>query len=378
MQRTASKARLPEIQALSEARSTLIWAMVGDRPGDTAQVLAVTRAAELPFEVRPVVPIGGSRQRSHPKCFAPIQLDVDRSAYLEPPWPDLVISVGQWPTAAALWVQDRSGGRTQLVLIGRPKPEQLHRFALVLVPSHYRVPSHPAVMRVDFPPTTVDRDEITRAAVHWQPYFERLARPLTAVFVGGETKPFRLDEEVARSLAERVRTLIADEGGSAYVVTSPRTDRNITRTLTACLPHAGLFDFASGRTGDNPYRALLGCADRFIVTGDSVSMMVEVASLGRPLAIFPLPKQQGLGARFGYAARKWLSTDRANRSLNVLSILAHRLCGIGFPRDIEALHKSLYSRGLAVPLGCPFLPPGRGFETNVVEIRSLIQRFLST
>ncbi len=34
---------------------------------------------------------------------------------------------------------------------------------------------------------------------------------------------------------------------------------------------------------------LLGLADRFIVTGDSISMMVEVTRLGKPLEILPLP-----------------------------------------------------------------------------------------
>ena len=57
--------------------------------------------------------------------------------------------------------------------------------------------------------------------------------------------------------------------------------------LEAALPPGALlYRWSAETSADNPYLALLAHADRFVVTGDSVSMMVEVASLGRPLAIF--------------------------------------------------------------------------------------------
>ena len=39
---------------------------------------------------------------------------------------------------------------------------------------------------------------------------------------------------------------------------------------------------------ENPYQGLLALADHFVVTTDSLSMMVEVARLGRPLSLFAL------------------------------------------------------------------------------------------
>ena len=66
-------------------------------------------------------------------------LDPDRSAKLEPPWPDLILTVGRRPSMAALWVQDRSGGRARIVLVGRPK-RWADRFALIVAPSQFRIP----------------------------------------------------------------------------------------------------------------------------------------------------------------------------------------------------------------------------------------------
>jgi hypothetical protein len=74
--------------------------------------------------------------------------------------------------------------------------------------------------------------------------------------------------------------------------------------------------------------------------------------------------------------RKWLSAERSSGTLNALSIRAHRLFGIGFPRDIETLHERLYSRGLAVPFGRPFLALRHGYGNEIEEISWLIRGLL--
>ena len=95
-----------------------------------------------------------------------------------------------------------------------------------------------------------------------------------------------------------MRELQAGDGGSLYLSTSRRTRPDVVAALEAGLPPgATLHRWTAGSSDDNPYLGLLAFADRFVVTGDSVSMMVEVASLGRPLAIFPLPVGRSLADR---------------------------------------------------------------------------------
>ena len=120
-------------------------------------------------------------------------------------------------------------------------------------------------------------------------------------------------------------------------------------------PAAGRHCSTGGRrrpAADNPYLGLLAHADRFVVTGDSVSMMVEVASLGRPLAIFPLPVGRGLADR----ARGALARLAGGSSAAAAHLL-HRLGLAGYARDLSEIHRLLIERGLAVPLGEPFRPP---------------------
>ena len=92
---------------------------------------------------------------------------------------------------------------------------------------------------------------------------------------------------------------------------------------------------------------LLALGSRFVVTGDSISMLVEVARLGKPLAIAPVP-------------------DR-----NILTRLLS-----GKSRDFSRLHDYLYRGGWAVRLGQPFVtppgPPPDDTELAAGRLRSLL------
>ena len=79
-----------------------------------------------------------------------LHIDRARSARLEPPWPDLILTVGRRPSMAALWVKAQAQGRARLVVVGRPK-RWLDRFDLVIAPPQFQLPSRPNVLRLDLP-----------------------------------------------------------------------------------------------------------------------------------------------------------------------------------------------------------------------------------
>ena len=77
-------------------------------------------------------------------------VDQARSAPLEPPWPDLILTVGRRPSMAALWVKEQARGRAALVVVGRPK-RWLDRFDLVIAPPQFQLPRRANVLRLDLP-----------------------------------------------------------------------------------------------------------------------------------------------------------------------------------------------------------------------------------
>lgn len=358
-----------------QSREPRIWLLLGDKPGDNAQVLELARALGEPFAVKRLLPrsewvLGKPRFRA-----SLAHLDPARSDPLEPPWPELVLTIGRRPSMAALWLAEQSGGRTRLVIVGRPKrwPE---RFALIVAPAHYAVPEAANVVRLELPLLRADPARLAAAAERWRERFACLPRPLTAVLVGGETKPYRLDAAVARRLAGELAALQASEGGTLWVTTSRRTAPAVADALEAALPPGTpLHRWRPDEPAEaNPYLGLLALADRFVVTGDSVSMLVEVARLGRPLAIFPLPVRGDLGTRLRRAAGRLFAPDGPARALGALG---RRLGLLGFPRELERIHRILRESGRAVLLGEPFPPPGPPpadeLERAVMRLRALLE-----
>lgn len=331
------------------------WLVLADKLGDNAQVMRVAEALGWGYEVKRIVPkrmFATGKPWVMPSLY---HIDKARSDPLEPPWPDLILTVGRRPSMAALWIKKRSGGRSRIVMIGRPR-RLLDQFDLVVTSSHYRLPERPNVLRLDLPLLGLDEAKVAAAGSEGG-RFDALPRPLTALLVGGPTGPLVMNAAVAERLIRQAAKVAVESGGSLYVSTSRRTPPAVVEALEAGLPPgAQLYRWRPGAK-DNPYLALLAQADRFIVTGDSISMMVEIARLGKPLAIYPLPVSGKPLDRLSGRIGPLLHDDPARGArapLRLLGTLIYRLGLAGYSRDLGALHEALVERGVAVRLGDPW------------------------
>ena len=332
-----------------------MWLVIGDKLGDNGQVEIVADALGWPFE-RKVMRFLTQYQTGKPP-FKPSLYHIDKaaSAALEPPWPDLVLTVGRRPSMVAMWVKEQSGQRTKVAIIGRPR-RMLRDFDLVLATPQYRLPQRDNVVRLDLPLMRVDPAKVEAASAAWCERLAKMARPLTAVLVGGPTKPFVFDAAVARAFLAAMGETTRGQG-ALFVTTSRRTPPDVVAALETDLPAGSRLFRWSAEATDNPYLALLGLADRFVVTGDSVSMLVEVARVGKPLAIFPLPVTGGIVP----AMKKRLASvfqpepgGGGGRLLTRFGDLLYDAGLVSYSREFEAVHRALIDGGFAVPLGRPF------------------------
>ncbi len=88
-------------------------------------------------------------------------------------------------------------------------------------------------------------------------------------------------------------------------------------------------------------------------------MMVEVARISKPLAIFPLPYRQNISLIIRQRLVKLLhpaaGTEKEGDISEPLEDFLYRLDMVLSSRDLTAFHRLLVERGLAVQLGTPFL-----------------------
>jgi len=355
------------------------WLLLSDKRGDNAQVEAIAQVLGWACE-RKFLQMREPWAVAKPKVKASLHhIDLDRSDPLTPPWPDLVITIGRRPSMAALWIAEQAGGGTRLVLVGKPSG-MAERFDLVITSAENQMPPLANLLPISLPLMRVDTAAIEAAGEAWAPRLGLLPRPLVGLLIGGPTVPFVYNQGVVRGLLERAAD-VAAAGGTPYLTTSRRTPPAVVEALADGLPAGARLFRWQPDAEDNPYRGLLGLADGFVVTGDSISMMVEVVRLRRPLAIFELPTN-AIGSLdrlrrsfarivFEPAARAPVRSRRRR-----LALALYDLGLIGYARDLEAFHAMLFERGLAVPAGRPLAPPSGEVPDDlggvIAHIRSLM------
>ena len=263
-----------------------VWVLSSPRAGERSQLLALAEALGLP--------VRGQADRASPprRARRPARRRDAWSAStwssptsLEGPWPDLVLLAHQSNENVARWIRRQSGGRTRLVLIGRPWAP-VEAFDLVVTTPQYELPEAANVLHNPLPLHQVAPERLAAAAAKWQPRLAHLPRPFVTVLVGGSSGPYVFDAAAAERLGREVSALARGLGGSVLVTTSARTPAAAVDALFAAIDApACLHRWAPGDS-QNPYFGFMALADRIVVTADSISMIAEACATGRPVQMF--------------------------------------------------------------------------------------------
>jgi mitochondrial fission protein ELM1 len=335
------------------------WALLGSRPGDNSQIVSLAEALGWPYEAKHLVYNARYKRRNVLLGASLASLDTGRSSPLAPPWPDLVIASGRRSVPVARWIRRHAGGRTRLVHIGRPWAP-LALFDLVITTPQYRLPVRPNVLHNTLPLGRVDPARRAAEAARWVPRLAALPRPFVALLVGGDSRPYVLDPATAARLARDASALAASLGGSLLVTSGPRLRAGAAEAVARAV--SGPAHVHRWRPGDddNPYQAYLALADRFVVTGDSASMLAEACATGKPVAIVELPEDPGWCWRAARGVSRWIDRRRARAAAggpgrrSWPERIWERLIDLGLvtqTRDLGHYHRVLEASGLATRLG---------------------------
>jgi mitochondrial fission protein ELM1 len=257
------------------------WAMTTGEAGTRAQALGLAESLGVPFEEK----IIGLRPpwSWFPGAWCPVPLvGLDPSKdTLSPPWPDLLITCGRRSTAPSIAIRRASGGRTTTVHVQNPQT-RLDAFDLVFPMRHDGV-TGPNAIPLDTAIHRITPEALAQAATEWRERFADLPTPLVGVILGGRNRSYRFTEAIGRSLLERLDALHGTTGAGLVITPSRRTEPEIIALVSEWARGRSWIRWYSGE-GDNPYVGILGLADALIVTSDSVSMLSEAISTGRPVA----------------------------------------------------------------------------------------------
>lgn len=106
------------------------------------------------------------------------------------------------------------------------------------------------------------------------------------MLVGGAIKKKPFTAENAEMLAEAILNVHNQVSGSILITSSRRTGKEAEDIIMKKIGHIPAYTYLWGEKKDNPIMGFYACADRIIVTGDSVSMACEACGSGKPVLVF--------------------------------------------------------------------------------------------
>jgi len=204
---------------------------------------------------------------------------------LTPPWPDMLIACGRQSVSAAVGVRRLSGSKTFTVYIQDPFVDPKN-FDAVIVPAHDQLRGE-NVFVTQGAIHHVDQQKLTDAGGHFRSLRASLPRPLISVLIGGKNKHQDFSERSAQDFADKLLLGAKTTGGGLAISFSRRTGAANEKMIRQHL--SGIPSYIWDGEGENPYLGLLSLADVILVTSDSISMVSEACSTGKPVYIYELP-----------------------------------------------------------------------------------------
>ncbi len=259
------------------------WIVTEGLTGLQNQAIGLVQALGLPYVLKEVKKPKGLRR-----------LFTAGKHELEPPWPDLLISCGRQSESVSVAVRRASGNKTFTAHIQKPSIDP-RQFDVVIVPAHDKLRGE-NVFVTQGAIHHVSAEKLERAAGHFRPLLASLPHPVISVLVGGKNKHQGFSDASAHDFARKLSDAAKSTSGGLAITFSRRTGAENEAILREQL--SGIPSYFWDGQGENPYFGLLALADVIVVTSDSISMVSEACSTGKPVYIYELPNGGGRHKQF--------------------------------------------------------------------------------
>lgn len=270
-----------------------IWILADDRPGNYSQALGL--AGEIDFEHK-IVNISYGNFAILPNLFLRSSIrglnkETKKSLSNMSYYPKVIIAAGRRAAPVSLYLKEKSGNRTKIIQIMNPGISH-KKFDCIILPRHDRIKkSYTNVIRSIGALTKINNSAIEYEVEKFSKIIKTdKNKKKIALLIGGDSKNTKFDSESAKTLSDRVARIAKNMDAEIFIINSRRTPEKAMKTIIGNLDKKKssyqFFDFNTTSKKDNPYYALIGMADYFVVTGDSVSMISEVCSLEKSVYIY--------------------------------------------------------------------------------------------
>ncbi|MDR0369020.1 MAG: mitochondrial fission ELM1 family protein [Candidatus Peribacteria bacterium] len=211
-----------------------------------------------------------------------IGIDTKNSNDFSTDYPDIVIATGRRLASVLLHIKKHSK-KTKIIAVLKPDLN-LNKFDIVILPNHDNVHGK-NIINFNGSLANFDKNDIEKECKKWEEVFNNYKRPLVSILLGGDNKNKKFSPTKMKNFVEKIITA----KNSVLITTSRRTSDECIESIKKSIESKSnvyFYDWKKNQGQDNPYTAMLWSADFLVITGDSISMIVESCTTGKPVYIY--------------------------------------------------------------------------------------------
>jgi mitochondrial fission protein ELM1 len=254
----------------------MIWAVLGERAGDNASVLALCEALQLPFEVKQVM-FNHKAMRLSLMSRRSIK-GVSNSEIFNAALPEVVVSSGIKNEPVVRYLKKKKPA-IKIVYVGRTWAKHKY-FDIIVSTPQYRLSGENIKV---FPLPPIPLSKLTNAIPAPPEY-----SPKILVSIGGNVGPYILNEDTIHQMMINVCEYALEKNATLYVTTSARTPQELIPCIVSHLTSYDFFYVWQPNDSSNPYWHWLQSADEIIVTSDSVSMLADAVAAQKHTYVYDI------------------------------------------------------------------------------------------
>lgn len=219
--------------------------------------------------------------------FMRAALDPACHAAIEKSHADVVISCGSSLLPVNLFTKEINLARSVVVMKPYLAPG---RFDAVIVPRHDKMKDSPNVFVTERALSGVTAESLKREAARLAVEFPQSSgRRTIGLLIGGDTPAVRFDRARFEKVLEGVLRCADEERALVFATSSRRTPKWADELLKKTFgdrARCPLLVIANESNRAGIVGGILGLCDAIVVTGESISMVSEAVSSGKPVAVF--------------------------------------------------------------------------------------------
>jgi mitochondrial fission protein ELM1 len=201
--------------------------------------------------------------------------------------PKYIISAGRKSAPIAIFLKKKYKFLPKIIQIMRPEIN-LNKFDFVIVPEHDEPkPPYPKNLILSIGALTkIAKKDEEKNYQEFANQFQNLPKPIIALLLGGSTKKTKFSLKSVEKLINQILVIQKNMNATLIVVNSRRTSIEINNFIKKINQKNLIFFDYNEVKNNNPFSLILNFANFFVISGDSVSMISECCSLGKPVFIF--------------------------------------------------------------------------------------------